>query len=153
MLIKQISVFVENRAGRLAEITEIIATNNINIRALSIADTTNFGILRIIVDEPYEVERILKENSLTVSVTDVISVNVEDKAGELAKILRILADKNIAIEYMYDISYRFRNEYSDMTIINHNGKVIYPAERYVVFKIEKEKESEAVEVLKNAGYE
>lgn len=132
MLIKQISVFVENRAGRLAEITEIIAANNINLKALSIADTTNFGILRIIVDDPYEAERILKENSLTVSVTNVVSVCVEDKAGELAKILRILADKNIAIEYMYE--YR-----------PGSGKT------YVIFKIEKE--AEAVEILKNAGYD
>lgn len=132
MLIKQLSVFVENRAGRLAEITEIIAANNINLNSLSIADTTNFGILRIIVDDPYEAERILKENSLTVSVTNVISICVEDKAGGLAKILRLLADKDIAIEYMYE--YRPGS-----------------GETYVIFKIEKE--AEAVGILKAAGYE
>lgn len=132
MVIKQLSVFVENRAGRLAEITEIIAANNINLKALSIADTTNFGILRIIVDDPYEAERILRENSLTVSVTNVISVRIEDKAGELAKILRLLADKDIAVEYMYE--YR-----------PGSGKT------YVIFKIEKE--SEAAGILKDAGYE
>ena len=101
MLIKQLSIFVENKVGRLAEITEIIAKHNINIEALSIADTTNFGILRIIVADPYAAEKILKEEGLTVSVTSVISVALRDKPGSLSEVLRLLAEKKITVEYMY----------------------------------------------------
>lgn len=101
MTVKQISVFVENRKGRLAEITELLAKNNINIRALSIADTTNFGILRIIVDEPEQVEKILKAANITVSLTSVIMAGMPDRPGGLASMLRILSDADIAVEYMY----------------------------------------------------
>lgn len=78
MFIKQLSLFVENKPGRLAEITAIIAGAGIDIRALSIADTTNFGILRIIVDKPDEAERILREAGLTVSLTNVIAIGIPD---------------------------------------------------------------------------
>ncbi len=101
MIIKQISIFVENKPGRLAEITKIIADNQINIRALSVADTTHFGILRIIVDNPEEVEKILKDAGLTVSITSVITACIHNKPGGLAEVLTLLASKDIAIEYMY----------------------------------------------------
>ncbi len=101
MIIKQISIFVENRQGRLAEITGIIAENNINIRALSIADTTHFGVLRIIVDDPFEAEHILRENNLAVSLTSVVAVNIEDVPGGLHKLLRLLSENDLSIEYMY----------------------------------------------------
>ena len=101
MIIKQISIFVENKPGRLAEITKIIAKNNINIRALSVADTTHFGILRIIVDDPEQVERILKEEGLTVSITSVITACIHNRPGGLAEVLELLASNEIAIEYMY----------------------------------------------------
>lgn len=110
MIIKQISIFVENKPGRLAEITKIIAENNINIRALSVADTTHFGILRIIVDNPTEVERVLKEVGLTVSITSVITACIHDRPGGLAEVLGILAENDIAIEYMYAFIAKSENE-------------------------------------------
>ena len=101
MIIKQISIFVENKPGRLAEITEIIAKNGINIRALCVADTTHFGILRIIVDDPVEVERVLREAGLTVSITSVLTAAIHDKPGGLAAAMDVLYGANISVEYMY----------------------------------------------------
>ena len=101
MIIKQISVFVENKAGRLAEITEAIAAAGIDIRALSIADTTDFGILRLIVDKPEAAALSLKEAGLTVSITNVIAVGIDDTPGSFSVPMRILADAGIDVEYMY----------------------------------------------------
>jgi len=101
MFVKQLSVFVENKSGRLAEITAIIAKANIDIRALSIADTTDFGILRMVVDNPTKAEKTLKDAGLTVSLTDVIAVGIPDKPGGFANAMKVLAEKNIGIEYMY----------------------------------------------------
>ena len=101
MYIKQLSVFVENKDGRLAEITTIIANAGIDIRALSIADTTDFGILRLVVDKPYEAERALKEAGLTVSLTDVIAVGIPDRPGGFAETIKAVADKAVGVEYMY----------------------------------------------------
>ena len=101
MYIKQLSVFVENKSGRLAEITTIIANAGIDIRALSIADTTDFGILRLVVDKPYEAEKTLKEAGLTVSLTDVIAVGIPDRPGGFAETIASVADKDVGVEYMY----------------------------------------------------
>ena len=102
MFIKQLSLFVENKPGRLAEITAIIAGAGIDIRALSIADTTNFGILRIIVDKPDEAERILREAGLTVSLTNVIAIGIPDVPGGFAQAMKALSDAEISVEYMYE---------------------------------------------------
>ena len=101
MIIKQISIFVENKAGRLAEITEAIAAAGIDIRALSIADTTDFGILRLIVDKPEAAVLTLKEAGLTVSITNVIAVGIDDTPGAFSVPMRALADAGIDVEYMY----------------------------------------------------
>ncbi len=101
MTIKQISIFVQNKQGRLAEIIDILGKNNINICALSIADTTDFGILRVIVDEPDKAEQILKEAGLAVTITSVIAVGIDDNPGGLAKPLHILSAKSVTIEYVY----------------------------------------------------
>lgn len=101
MYIKQISVFVENKTGRLAKVTEVLKDNKINILALSIADTTNFGILRIIVDEPDCAEKVLKEDGFTVKVTNVIAICVPHTPGGLHKSLDTMTKAGIAIEYMY----------------------------------------------------
>lgn len=101
MLIKQISVFVENKSGRLAEITKVIADANIDMRALSIADTTDFGILRVIVNKPDEAEKLLREAGMTVSVTNVIAIGVDDHPGCFSNALQVLASNNVDVEYMY----------------------------------------------------
>ena len=101
MRVKQISVFLENKSGRLAQVTRVLGENGINIRALAIADTTDFGILRLIVNNPELAYRVLKEAGFTVSVTDVIAVEVADEPGGLARVLAVLAEVNINIEYLY----------------------------------------------------
>jgi hypothetical protein len=99
--VKQISVFLENKSGRLATITKILGENGINIRALSIADTTDFGVLRLIVSDPAKAERVLKEHEFTVSETEVIAVAVPDEPGGLARVLAVLDSVGVNIEYMY----------------------------------------------------
>jgi len=101
MKVKQISVFLENKCGRLAAVTEKLAQAGINIRALSIADTSDFGILRIIVDKPEEAYQVLKENGFTVSTTEVIAVEMPDVPGGLAKVLEVLERESINLEYLY----------------------------------------------------
>ena len=101
MFLKQISAFVENRPGRIAEITEILSENGVDLRALSIADTTDFGILRIIVDKPDEVAVLLRENRVTVTLTDVLAIRLPDKPGALSNMLRLLADNCVSVEYLY----------------------------------------------------
>ena len=101
MFIKQLSVFVENKSGRLAEITAVLAGAGIDIRALSIADTTNFGILRIIVDKPFEAEAALKEAGLTVSLTSVLAIGIPDEPGGFAAAMKALAAAGVGVEYMY----------------------------------------------------
>ena len=101
MFIKQLSVFVENKSGRLAEITAVLAGAGIDIRALSIADTTNFGILRLIVDKPDEAEAALKAAGLTVSLTNVIAIGIPDQPGGFAAAMKALSDAGVGIEYMY----------------------------------------------------
>lgn len=101
MVVKQISIFLENKSGRLAEVTKILGENNIDISALSIADTTHFGILRLIVNKPEKAEEVLKENGFTVNGTSVIAIGVQDKPGGLAKALEVLDRESIDIEYMY----------------------------------------------------
>jgi len=101
MLIEQLSIFVENKQGRLAEITKLLEDNNIDIRALSIADTRDFGIMRLIVNNPSKAEKILKEAGCTVSLTNVIAIGVDDKPGGLAKAMEVLFQNHISVEYMY----------------------------------------------------
>ena len=101
MKVKQISVFLENKSGRLAQVTKILGANQINIRALSLADTTDFGVLRLIVNEPTKALAVLREAGLTVRATEVIAVEVTDQPGGLAGVLQELEGKGINIEYMY----------------------------------------------------
>ena len=101
MLIKQISVFMENRPGRLAEITNVLSENNIDMRAINIADTTDFGILRMIVDDPKRAEKVLRENNMTASTTDVIAVSIDDTVGAFSKVIMLLKKEDISIEYIY----------------------------------------------------
>lgn len=101
MTVKQISVFIENKIGGLATITDVIAKAGVNIRALSIADASDFGILRLIVDDVFEAGNALKENGLVYSVTDVLAVAGDDTPGSIAKIVDVLAKAGIGIDYGY----------------------------------------------------
>jgi hypothetical protein len=100
-MIKQISVFVENKPGRLAAVTERLYESDVNIRAFTIAEAGDFGIIRMVVDKTEEAYRALKEAGFTVSLTDVLAVEVEDKPGSLYKIAKALGDAGINIEYVY----------------------------------------------------
>lgn len=101
MRVEQIAVFLENKSGRLAEITAILAEHNINIRALSVADTADFGILRLIVDQVAEAEKALRANGFTVGKTNVIAVEVPDRTGGLATVLKCIEKEKLNVEYMY----------------------------------------------------
>ena len=101
MKVKQLSIFMENRAGRLAEIARDLGEARINIRALSLADTSDFGILRLIVNQVDKAMKILRDAGHTVSLTDVIAVEVPDTPGGLASILEPLRAGNVNVEYMY----------------------------------------------------
>jgi len=99
--VKQISIFIENRSGRLREVADVLGKNTINIRALSLADTSDYGILRLIVDNPEKARDVLKRDNFTLSETDVIAVEVADKPGGLSDVLDILGETGINVEYMY----------------------------------------------------
>ena len=101
MIIKQLSVFLENKQGRMCAAADLLAQNNINIRALSLADTSEFGILRLIVDKPEEGKKILSEAGIVVRVTDVLSLTMEDTPGGTLGVLQLLAERGIGVEYMY----------------------------------------------------
>jgi len=101
MKVEQISIFIENKSGRLAEITRILGEAGINIRALSLADTSDFGILRLIVNDGAKANAVLKEHGFTVSMTEVVAVEVPDRPGGLSAILQALDLKEINVEYMY----------------------------------------------------
>jgi len=101
MKVDQISIFLENKSGRLAEVTRVLGKAGINIRALSLADTSDFGILRLIVNDSAKAVDVLKTNQFTVSMTQVVAVEVSDRPAGLAHILDILEQEKINVEYMY----------------------------------------------------
>ncbi len=101
MKVEQISIFIENKSGRLAEVTRILGDAGINIRALALADTSDFGILRLIVNDVEKAKLVLKEKGFTVSKTEVVAVEVPDRPGGLSAILQALDAERINVEYMY----------------------------------------------------
>ena len=101
MAVKQLSIFVENKEGKLVTITDSIANANIDIRAMSVADTQDFGIFRLIVTDPERAKEALESSGCFVSITQVVGVSIPDVPGSLAKVVNILARHNINIEYMY----------------------------------------------------
>ncbi len=138
MKVKQISIFLENKAGRLAEVTRILGEGQVNIRALSLADTTDFGILRLIVNDNTRALKILKDNGFTVGETEVIAVEVPDRPGGLAGILAILADRGMNVEYMYAfversgenaiIIFRFDDIDAAISLLQLRGVKVLPGE-------------------------
>lgn len=139
MNVKQISVFLENRAGRLVEVARTLGDAKINIRALAIAETSDFGILRMIVDRPEDAYRILRDRGFTVSETEVVAVEVPDQPGGLAQVMIVLAGANINVEYLYAFFkkpsdkaifiFRFENTQDAINILQKNNINILPGEK------------------------
>ena len=135
---EQISIFLENKAGRLSEVTRIFEEGRINIRALSLADTSDFGILRLIVNDNEKAKRLLKENGFTVRSTEVVAVEVQDKPGGLHQILTALSKAGVNVEYMYAfvqhsgknavIIFRFDNLDQAIELLQKEGIHIYKGE-------------------------
>jgi hypothetical protein len=130
-MVKQISLFLENKKGRLAHVCKVIGEAGINIRALSIADTSDFGVLRLIVNDPLKAYQILTANGFITNMTDVLAVEIPDTPGGLAGVLEKLDQADISVEYAYAF---IGNASQDALVI-----------------IRVEKPQEAVEVIKTAG--
>ena len=107
MKIKQISVFLENRKGRLSDICSMLGAAGVNIRALTIAETETFGVLRMVVDKPAAAMEVFRTHSVTANQTEVVAVEVPDTPGGLAKVLNILTDNDLNVEYMYGFVEKF----------------------------------------------
>ena len=104
MTAKQLSVFIENREGRLGEVLSVIKENHVNILSLSLADTTEYGLLRVLVNKPEAAKDALIANGFSSTITDVLVIKIPHVAGSLQKILEVIANKNVNIEYMYGLS-------------------------------------------------
>ena len=132
MAIKQLTVFVQNQKGKVVEITEILSKNNINLRALSIAETQDFGILRLIVNDEVAAEKVLAENGYLIKVIDVVGVKIGDAPGKLTAALDVLDKADINVEYLYAFMARTEKH------------------AYVVLRVEENALAEAA--LTNAGF-
>ncbi|MCI5479978.1 MAG: ACT domain-containing protein [Lachnospiraceae bacterium] len=141
MTIKQLSVFVENKPGKLAEFTKLLSEHGIDMRALSIAETPDFGILRVIVDDPYQTTCVLKDADYIFSITPVIAVAIPDEPGSLSRIVDILGAGGINVEYTYafitrnkDLAYmifRVENNEKAIDVLTKNGvKLVAEDELY-----------------------
>lgn len=132
MTINQISIFLENKSGRLAEVAKTLSDGGINLRAAMIADTADFGILRIVVDNYEKASMILEENNFTTRVTKVLGIEVEDTPGGLYRIMKLFKDNNVNIEYIY------------ASLARKDGKAI------VVFKVENVEKG--LEIIKESTF-
>lgn len=132
MTIKQISVFLENRPGKLAEFTAVLSAQKINLRAISVAEAADFGIVRIIVDDVFNAVTILKNENYICTITDVLAVEVRDEPGMLADMICVLGTEGINIEYMY-------------TILGKKADVAYMI-------IRTNNDPEAVKILESKGF-
>ncbi len=132
MSVKQISIFLENKPGKMCEMTEVLAANKINMRALSLAETEGFGIVRIIVDDVYEATTVLKDASYINKLTSVVVAQIPDVPGGLSQVLKVFAKDNINLNYMYALS----------AITNSDNA-------YMVFRVNDHKAAEAA--LAKAG--
>ena len=138
-MVKQISIFLENKCGRMIRISDVLGEAGINIRALSIADTSDFGILRLIVDQPDKACTVLREKGFMASVTEVIAVEVPDVPGGLARVLTPLETAGINIEYLYAfvqkrtedalILMRVENIPAALQALQENGITVIGSER------------------------
>ena len=128
--VRQLTVFIENRVGTLEEVAKVLKENDINIYSISLADTSEYGLLRMIVSDPDKGSQILKENSFSAKTTNVVAVKLENKVGALADLFRTLSDSGIGIEYMYAMA---TSKVGAMILKTSDG-------------------AKAVEVLKAAGF-
>ncbi|MBQ6936941.1 MAG: ACT domain-containing protein [Clostridia bacterium] len=139
MAIKQLTVFVPNRKGTIVSVTDILAKNNINIRALSIAETEDFGILRLIVNDEMAAEKVLEEQGYLIKVVDVVGVKIGDEPGKLTEALNVLDKADINVEYLYAFMARTEkhayvvlrvenNEAAETALVNENFKLITEAD-------------------------
>lgn len=101
MFVKQLTVFLENRVGSLQEITDILRDNNINVFSISLADTSEYGLLRMIVSEPEKGKEVLTAAGISARLTDVVAVRLENRVGTLAELFEVISKADIGIEYMY----------------------------------------------------
>ncbi len=122
MSVKQISIFIENKKGSLAEVTKFISESKINLKALSIADTQDFGILRLITDEPDRARDILKDEGYTVTATSVLAVELDDTPGSMASILEVLSNADIVVEYTYAFMSKVENKAYMIFRVDDNKK-------------------------------
>ena len=143
MKLTQISVFLENRKGRLYDVCNLLGKNNINIRALTIAETESFGVLRIVVDKSDLAVEILRKNGFVANLTSVIAVEVGDKPGGLAAILKILADNDVNVEYMYG----FVEKFSDNALLVFRFEDVEKAQKILIEKNVKIVTSKEIEGL------
>lgn len=131
MTVKQISVFLENRPGAMAEFTDVLSQNSIDMRALSLAEASDFGIVRIIVDDVYNTMQIIKDAGYICSAAKVLAVAIPDEPGGLAKVIRYLGDNGINVEYVYaftttqkDVAYmifRVKDNEKAISVLTKNG--------------------------------
>ena len=101
MYIQQLSVFIENKPGKIAKLTNFLADNGIDLRALEVADTSDYGIIRIIVSDPFTTLTLLKDNDWVCKLTNVIGINIPDVPGSMAKVMSILAAEEVSVNYVY----------------------------------------------------
>ena len=121
MAIKQLTVFVENKQGSVVSITDTLSKKNINLRALSIAETQDFGILRRIVNDEATAEKILKEEGYLIKITDVVGVKIGDEPGKLSEALKVLDDNKINMEYLYAFMARTEKHAYVVIRVEDNG--------------------------------
>ena len=131
MTVKQISVFLENKPGKLADFTDVLSKNEIDMRALSLAEAEDFGIVRIIVDDVYNASTVLKDAGYVFSITKVLAVAIPDEPGGLYKVIRTLGDNDVNVEYMYAFTtkkegvaymiFRVQNNKKAVEVLQKNG--------------------------------
>ena len=124
MKITQISVFLENKKGRLYEVCSLLGQKGVNIKALNVADSEDFGILRIVVDNPEEAVKALRESGFIAKLNEIVAVEVGDKPGGLAEILKIFSDDDINVEYMYGFVEKFSEKAVLVFKFEHPDKAI-----------------------------
>jgi hypothetical protein len=137
-MIKQLSIFLENKTGRLYKALDVLANADINIRALSLADTSDFGILRLVVQNPEKGKEVLEKNNFTVKVTPVVGVQLDDTPGGLSKILKIVQDNKMNLDYLYAFTHEksekailllYANNLDNLvTVLEENGVILVPSD-------------------------